>query len=404
MAVELPPPSGLRDRFQRLGRIQQGFLLFTAASLLALVPAGLHTLEFGLFPNFVMMILTQIAVYAIASLGLNIVTGYTGQLNLGFCAFMAIGAYTTGLLMRDGLPGSEAWYSHPWPFWAAIPVAVLHAGIWGVLLGLPILKLTGDYFAIVTFGFAELTVLTAKNWDSATGGAQGLKNIPAATLPLPFGRIVEFTTGPWKMGPVWVLAVLLLVLAFYFTWRIVHSRVGLAWRAIAEDEIAAQACGVDLRIYKSLAFFVSAALGGLAGSVIPILFGGVYVTQFIFIYSVYILAYVVLGGMGSFAGSLLGPAILISTLELLRKLIEIFNEKVGEAARAAGEPMPFQIDPELRMMVYGILLILVVRFRPEGLFPSRRVTGELHPDSQRVSEAGDDSLFDLRNPSAGRLT
>ncbi len=402
MAVPLPPPGGMRDRFQRLPIPARAALLAGAAVMVAAVPAAGHAAQLALFPNFVMMILTQIVIYAIASLGLNIVTGYTGQLNLGFCAFMAIGAYTTGLLMRDGLPGSGAWYSGPWPFWAAIPVAVLHAGIWGVLLGLPILKLTGDYFAIVTFGFAELTVLAAKNWDSVTGGAQGLKNIPAATLALPTGRVVEFTTAPWGMAPVWVLSVTLLVLGYYFTWRVVHSRVGLAWRAIAEDEIAAQACGVDLRVYKSLAFFASAALGGLAGSIIPILFGGVYVTQFIFIFSVYILAYVVLGGMGSFAGSLVGPAILISTLEILRKLIEVFNAKA--AASAAPGATPLQIDPELRMMVYGILLILVVRFRPEGLLPSRRVTGELHPESQRITEAEDDSLFDLRNPSAGRLT
>ncbi|MDX2176398.1 MAG: branched-chain amino acid ABC transporter permease [Candidatus Sumerlaeia bacterium] len=395
MPPVLPPPDGLRDRFQRLPGAAQGALLGLAAVLAAAVPWALHAAGEGggLFSNQVMTLLAQVAIFALAALGLNVVTGYTGQLNLGFTAFLAIGAYTCGILLRDGLPGDGAWWREPWPFWAAIPAAALHAGIWAVLLGLPILRLTGDYFAIVTFGFAELVVLTARNWNSVTGGTQGLKDVPFATLGPAEDPLLSFSVGVGQMGPLWALSVLLCAAGFFLTWRITHSRVGLAWRSIREDEVAAQACGVDLGMYKSLAFFWSGVLGGLAGAMLPMLYGGVYVTQFLFIFSVYILVYVVFGGMGSMTGSIAGATILMVLVELLREAIEAFN------ARDYG----IRANPELRYMVYGLLLILMVRFRPEGIFPSRRVAGELHPDTARVLEQEQVTLYDWAHPHETRL-
>jgi branched-chain amino acid transport system permease protein len=389
--MPLPPaqPQNFRDRFQQLPKGAQAGIFLALVLIIAFAPIVFGKSEAEIFSNSALILMTSVAMYAIAALGLNIVTGYTGQLNLGFCGFMAIGAYTTGLLMKHGLPGEGTLLTNPWAFYAAIPVAFFHAGIWGVLLGIPTLKLSGDYFAIVTFGFGELTMLTAKNWDSVTGGAQGLKDIPWATLAIPFTDTV-IALGDRK--PMWVLAVAMLSIAYALSWRVVHSRVGLAWRAIAEDEIAAQSCGIDLSVYKSLAFFLSAGLGGLAGSLLPLIYGGVYVDNFTFLFSVYVLAYVVLGGMGSFTGAFAGSLILITSLQVLRIGIERANAH-----------WDINIDPELRMMVYGILLIVVVRLRPEGLFPSRRVAAELNPETQAIAEAEDVSIFEINNPTAGRL-
>jgi branched-chain amino acid transport system permease protein len=390
-APPLPPPQDWRDRITRAPLGTQ-LALFAVAVLLAIgVPWADHVRdEPMLFSNAWMTVLINVAIFAIAALGLNLVTGFTGLLNLGFAAFMAIGAYTTGILMRDGGFGMG-----PWPFWAAIPAGMMHAGIWGVILGYPTLRLSGDYFAIVTFGFAELTVLTAKNWDSLTGGAQGLKDVPIATIRIPGQEepILSFTTRIGEMGPLWTLAIAMVCLAVFISWRLTHSRVGLAWRAIREDEIAAQSCGINLARYKTLVFFASAALGGLAGSLFPLLYKGVYWTQFTFLNSVYILVYVVFGGMGSHLGSVAGATILLTLLEGLRSRIDAFNQADA----------PFDIPAELRLMIYGVVLILVARLRPEGLFPSRRVARELHPETQRVLEQQDVSLYDLRHEAEGRL-
>lgn len=392
MPVPLPPPATLRDRFERVGQPLRAVIWAGALAVLVALPWMDHARgqAASFFDASVMTLLLQIVIFSIAALGLNVVTGYTGQLNLGFVAFLAIGAYTCGYLLKFGAFGMG-----PWPVWMAMPAAVVHAGFWGVILGLPTLRLTGDYFAIVTFGFAELTVLVARNWDSVTGGPQGLKEIPRAALPT-FGITQEpivLTTRIGEMGPLWAFAVVLLALTALALWRITQSRVGRAWRAIREDEIAAQSCGIDLRVYKSLAFFVSAAAGGLAGSLLPILNQGVFISQFIFITSVYILAYVVFGGMGSLTGSVAGAAILMALLEGLRRGIEHLSESGS-----------IRIDPEVRFMVYGVLLIAMARLRPEGLFPSRRVAGELHPESQAIADAENCSLHELRNPTVGRLT
>lgn len=391
--VLLPPPENLRDRYmQTFSPAVRWLMLAVGVALLIAIPWLEHAVsgDSAIFNAKIKTLMIEMVIFAIAAIGLNVVTGYTGQLNLGFGAFMAIGAYTTGYLMKHG--GLGLWGEEGWPFWAAIPGGMLHAGIWGVILGYPTLRLSGDYFAIVTFGFAELAVLTARNWESATGGTRGLLNIPRARINW-FGEEVVFTTRIGEMGPLWALSVIILVIAAIATWRITQSRVGLAWRAIREDEIAAQSVGINLRWYKSLCFFTSAALGGLAGSILPLLYGGVFVTQFLFMTSVFVLVYVVFGGMGSISGAIAGAILLRGLLELLRDGIEWVNAR----------DLAFKLAPESRFMVYGLVLILIVRFRPEGLFPSRRVARELHTDSQRIATQEDSTLHDFRQGGAARL-
>lgn len=344
--------------------------------------------ESWILDNYVMTVLIKMAIFAIAALGLNIIVGYTGLLNLGFSGFLAIGAYTTGILMK----------SAGWTFWEAVPVAVLHAALWGVLLGLPTLRLTGDYFAIVTFGFGELVVLAARNWQSLTGGAQGLKDVPRVVVSLPGMdepmRIIA-RTGLW---PLYAIALGFLALACAACWRLATSRIGRAWFALREDETAAEACGIDTKWYKLLAHACSAAIGGLAGSIFPALNGGVFVSDYGLIVSVYILVYLVFGGMGSITGSVAGAAMMIGMLELLREGIARFNAG-GEGLLGTlhdklvplmpGANPTLEIDPEIRFIFYGALLILVVRLRPEGLFPNRAIAGELHPETKAaMAQAG----------------
>lgn len=390
MRVPLPPPEGLRDRFQRLpGTVRLAMFAALSAFVVAVPWWGQSALAANpsaevFFTNAKVMILILAAMYAIAAMGLNVVTGYTGLLNLGFGAFVCIGAYTTGILMKN----------HAVPFYLAIPAGTLHAGFWAVLMGYPTLRLSGDYFAIVTFGFAELTYLTARNWDSLTGGSKGLVDVPRAQLQMPWmDEPLVFTTRIGELGPLWALVIAMVLFAALCTWRVLHSRVGLAWRAIREDELAAQSVGIDLGRYKSLAFFVSGCLGGFAGGLLPLAQGGVYLSNFTFMTSVTILAYVVFGGLGSITGAIAGATILFTALEVLRSAIERANEKFPQLA----------LSPELRYMVYGLLLILVVRFRPEGLFPSRRVARELRPETQAIADAEDSPLYALAHPNEGRL-
>ncbi|MGB9691689.1 MAG: branched-chain amino acid ABC transporter permease, partial [Candidatus Sumerlaeaceae bacterium] len=212
-----------------------------------------------------------VTIAGMAATGLNIIVGYCGLLNLGFAGFMLIGAYTAGILMKE----------HGWSFWAAAPAAALHGALWGVILGIPTLRLVGDYFAIVTFGFSELVIMVAKNWVNVTRGPAGYPDVPrpvldlswlAPLLGLPADELRLAFTGIDRVA-YWYLATFLLGLCMLISDRVARSRVGRAWLAIREDEVAAEACGIDARRYKTMAFAVSAAIGALAGA-----FQGAYLT------------------------------------------------------------------------------------------------------------------------------
>jgi len=298
---------------------------------------------------------TLAGIYVCLALGLNIVVGLAGLLDLGYVAFYAIGAYSSALI---SVTFPEYW----WALWAWVPCSMMLAGLFGVLLGFPTLRLRGDYLAIVTLGFGEIIRIVLNNWDSVTNGPKGLSGIPAPRLGsysidqgLPF---LDFL-GPllWKQDvAVWgkevnyyLLTVAYAAFIAVIASRLDKSRLGRAWRAIREDELAAQAMGIDTTRVKLLAFGIGASFAGGAGLLFAHMQTFIDPMSFIFMESAIILCMVVLGGMGSLRGVVVGAVLLAVLPEKLRN---------------------FQ---DYRMLVFGMVLVAMMTLRPHGLFPKRTV-------------------------------
>jgi branched-chain amino acid transport system permease protein len=312
-------------------------------------------------------ILNFAILYIFLALGLNIVVGMAGLLDLGFVAFYAVGAYLYALFASPhfGLHVS---------FFVMLPFCALLAGAFGALLGAPTLKLRGDYLAIVTLGFGEIIRIFLNNLNApinVTNGAQGITRIdPVAVGDVKFNATSHFLgidfSGPAKYY------YLLLALAFFVivvNLRLHHSRIGRAWQAIREDEVAARAIGIDTRNVKLLAFAMGASFGGIAGAVFSASQGFVSPESFSLIESIMILAMVVLGGMGHIPGVILGAVLLTVLPEALRYGIEPLQQALFGRS---------YLDPEsLRMLIFGLALVLVMRYRPAGLWPSPERRREL---------------------------
>jgi branched-chain amino acid transport system permease protein len=305
--------------------------------------------------------------YIFLALGLNIVVGYAGLLDLGYVAFYAVGAYTYALL-------ASPHFGIHLPFWVILPIGAALACFFGVILGAPTLKLRGDYLAIVTLGFGEIIRIFMNNLNApinVTNGAQGITLIDPIRLgDFSFARTsVLFgvnLTGPQKY---YFLLVALAILVIIINIRLQDSRVGRAWQAIREDEVAAKACGINTRNIKLLAFAMGASFGGIAGGVFSAMQGFVSPESFSLMESITILAMVVLGGMGHIPGVILGAVLLTALPEALRYGIEPLQQMIF------GRMI---LDPEsLRMLVFGLALVLVMRFRPAGLWPSSQRRREL---------------------------
>jgi len=303
-------------------------MLFPAILFLAVI---LPWIPLGSSSNYLLRVLTTAVLYMILALGLNIVPGFTGLLDLGYVGFYGIGAYTSGLLAIH----------YDLSLWVILPLAAANGALWGVLLGAPTLRLTGDYFAIVTFGFSELVVLLIRNELWLTRGPMGLPGIPPPAI---FGY--PLTQG-WQY---FYLALFLLLVVLVVVVRLENSRLGRAWFAIREDEIAAQCCGINLIRYKVMAFAASAAIGAMGGAFYAKWFRFIHPDMFKFWESILILCLIVFGGMGSIGGTMLGALILIPLTEVLRTALpqSMFNA---------------------RYLIYGLLLVVMMRLRPEGLIP-----------------------------------
>jgi branched-chain amino acid transport system permease protein len=287
---------------------------------------GFSVLSYG--DDYITAVAVSVATYAMLGLGLNIVVGYAGLLDLGYAAFFAIGAYTSALLMTQ---------AH-WNFFTTLPFAVLFTGTAGAILGYPTLRLRSDYLAIVTLGFGEMTRITFNNWDYA-GGPNGILSIPWPNL---FGY--EFNT----QGAFLIIGLGLLAIAMIFAQHLDNSRLGRGWVAIREDEFAAESVGVPSLRLKLFAYVMGGMWGGLAGAFFATRIGAIDPTSFTFQLSVFILIVIVLGGTGSLPGVLLGALVVVGLPEFLRELSDI------------------------RLLVFAVLLVLMMLLRPQGLWPRIR--------------------------------
>jgi len=350
-------------------RARLGVLLFALAVLIAPWIAGhaggnawVRMLDFALL-------------YLMLALGLNIVVGYAGLLDLGFIAFYALGAYLAALLasphLLTQLPALAAWLPEGLhtSIWLVVPLAALLAAGLGMLLGAPTLRLRGDYLAIVTLGFGEIIRIVMRNLDrpvNITNGSKGIAAVdPVHLFGINLGRTQELFG--FKVASVYLyyyLFAALAVLILLACLRLQQSRIGRAWMAIRDDEDAAEAMGLDTRKLKLLAFAIGASFGGVAGAMFASFQGFVSPESFTLNESIAVLAMVVLGGMGHIPGVVLGCLLLAALPEVLRASMGSVQQWLF------GQVL---VDPEIvRQLFYGLALILVMLYRPAGLWPARQ--------------------------------
>jgi ABC-type branched-subunit amino acid transport system permease subunit len=317
---------------------------------------------------------TNAGVFVLLALGLNLVVGVAGLLDLGYAAFFAIGAYAyayiaspfgngiIGVPIIDTLGVEGAGYL----FWPMLLGGALVAAMFGILLGAPTLRLRGDYLAIVTLGFGEIVPIVFLNADAVTNGTNGIGGLVRPSLP----GIGSFSgVNPW---PYYLSMLVIITVVMIFCYRLVESRLGRAWEAIREDELAAAANGINTVTTKLLAFALGASTAGIAGVFNASKLVTVSPDQFTFIVSFTVLAMVVLGGMGNFWGVAVGAFVIYTINNVLLKSLNQFFDATG---------IPFLKDVDfiqLQFLLYGLALVAMMLLRPEGLFPNSRRKRELH--------------------------
>jgi branched-chain amino acid transport system permease protein len=323
--------------------------------------------------NYWVRVLDFALLYIMLALGLNIVVGFAGLLDLGYIAFYAVGAYLMALLSSPHLTTQFAALAQLFPdglhlgFWWILLLAAPVAALFGALLGAPTLKLRGDYLAIVTLGFGEIIRIFMNNLDrpvNITNGPKGITKVdPATFFGINFSNSYElfgFAFTPVIMY--YYLTMVLVVIIVFVSLRLQNSRIGRAWVAIREDEIAAKAMGINTRNVKLMAFATGAAFGGVSGVVFGAFQGFVSPESFVLWESIYVLAIVVLGGMGHIPGVILGGILLVGFQELLRELATPVQKMLF------GNVL---IDAEvLRSLLFGLALVVVMLYRPSGLWPA----------------------------------
>ncbi|MEO8164221.1 MAG: ABC transporter ATP-binding protein [Betaproteobacteria bacterium] len=336
---------------------------------IVLVSAALIVLPFALASvgTAWVRIMNLAILFALLSLGLNIVVGFAGLLDLGYIAFYAVGAYCYALL-------ASPHFGLHLPFWVILPIGAAVACLFGVLLGAPTLKLRGDYLAIVTLGFGEIVRVFLNNLSqpiNITNGPQGVTLIDPFRIGSFDFRGSHIWSGLVFSGPIkyYYLLLLVLIVAIVINLRLQNSRIGRAWVAIREDEVAAQAMGINTRNVKLLAFAMGASFGGVAGGIFAATQGFISPESFVFVESIMVLSMVVLGGMGNVWGVVLGAVLLSFVPEILRYTVEPAQQALF------GRML---IEPEvIRMLLFGLALVLMMLYRPAGLWPSQRRKREL---------------------------
>ncbi len=343
-----------------------------AAFALALTLMALPWIA-GQFGNAWIRVLAFACLYVMLALGLNIVVGFAGLLDLGYIAFYAVGAYMYALLASPHLTQQFAWIAQAFPdglhlsIWLVVPFGAAIAAFFGILLGAPVLKLRGDYLAIVTLGFGEIIRIFINNLNAPlniTNGPQGLTLIDPITIAgVTFSKTINFFG--YEVSSLvlyYYLFLVLTIITVVICIRLQDSRLGRAWMAIREDEIAAKAMGINVRNVKLLAFALGATFGGVAGAMFSAFQGFVSPESFVLSESIIVLAMVVLGGIGHIPGVIVGAVLLAVLPEFLRDFVEpaqvfLFGRIFLEAEI-------------LRMMLYGLAMVLIMLYRPKGLWPA----------------------------------
>ncbi|MCR4346601.1 MAG: high-affinity branched-chain amino acid ABC transporter permease LivM [Sulfuricaulis sp.] len=322
--------------------------------------------------------------YIMLALGLNIVVGYAGLLDLGYIAFYAVGAYVYALL-------ASPHFGLHLPFWALLPMGAGIAGLFGILLGAPTLRLRGDYLAIVTLGFGEIIRIFLNNLNAPiniTNGPQGVNLID----PIAFGGF-SFSQAHTFFGvsfpgiyAYYYLFLALALLIIFVSLRLQNSRIGRAWVAIREDEVAAEAMGINTRNIKLLAFAMGASFAGVSGGLFAGFQGFISPESFNLFESIIVLCMIVLGGMGNIGGVILGAVLLTIFPEALRYIGDLQDYLFGRTLVDAAD---------LRMLIFGLALVLIMIFRPAGLLPSVRRRQEFGSDTSVLAQE-QASLYDTR--------
>jgi branched-chain amino acid transport system permease protein len=357
-----------------------------------------------------------IAVYVMLALGLNIVVGYAGLLDLGYVAFYALGAYTVGWFASTQFAQHDihilSWTAGNLPgihlnVWLAIALSGVVTAIGGILIGWPTLRLRGDYLAIVTLGFGEIIPDLFRNADTlplpfrdpvnVTNGVRGIKPIDK----LGFGETIESASGgvlPDRFGlldlePWFIVIALMVLLTVFVNVRLRDSKLGRAWIAVREDEVAAAAMGVPLMRTKLWAYALGGVFGGFAGAYYGSFIGSVFPTSFFFNISIIILVMVIVGGMGNIAGVVAG-AIAVQYLNVAG--MDKIGTAVNESLNYVGVEQNVDI-PKYKFLIFGILLVAMMLFRPEGLIPSARRKAEFHEAEEEPPGAVSGAMYEARS-------
>jgi branched-chain amino acid transport system permease protein len=360
----MAPGDVLRDRWDGLSRVQKwgfGILGFGFLALLPLFPPPFLTtpnISFG-------GTMAQFAMVAIIAIGLNVVVGQAGLLDLGYVGFYAVGAYTVALLTSPSSPwnkvGPTGFFSADWAWLSCVPLAMAITALSGLILGTPTLRLRGDYLAIVTLGFGEIIRLLADNLNDITNGPRGLSQVAyprfGESEKLPQGVFSSGnSTGDANYGTWWFwLGLVLLIVVLLLVGNLERSRVGRAWVAIREDEDAAEVMGVNTFRFKLWAFVIGAAIGGLSGAMYAGQVQFVAPPSFNIINSMLFLCAVVLGGQGNKLGVIFGAFVIVYLPNRLLG-VHLFGINMGD----------------LKYLFFGFALVLLMIFRPQGVFPARQ--------------------------------
>ena len=374
----------MNNLFPRLAGNPKAAYMATAVFAVAMI---LLPLVVGIAGDGWVRMLDFALLYIMLALGLNIVVGYAGLLDLGYVAFYAVGAYLYALLNSPHLSENFEWFRMMFPdglhtaFWIVVPLCATLAASFGILLGYPVLRLRGDYLAIVTLGFGEIVRIFLNNLNAPyniTAGPQGIGGIDPITIAgQPLSRsfeILGFTFHSVQLY--YYLFLVLAIMVIIVSIRLQKSRIGRAWMAIREDETAAKAMGINVRNLKLMAFAMGASFGGISGAMFAAFQGFVSPESFILMESIIIVSMVVLGGMGHVPGVILGAILLYAIPEVLRYV-------AGPTQQAI---FGFEVVPPeaLRMLLFGVAMVLMMLYRPEGLWPAPKHGAKASPGGKPV--------------------